>query len=98
MINEIFSNRPFQKPNSQRLIQAAKLNDIETCTELLHKNRYLVYDFDHAYLTALHWTCKRGFFDLSCLLVQFGSDTDAFDIVGRSCTYLAAYYNQNNIL
>lgn len=60
--NDVFSVRPYQKKHSYELIQYVKKNDIDHVKELLNRNRFLIYDFDHAFLTPLHWSVKRKFF------------------------------------
>lgn len=69
MENVVFSSQPFEKSNSYQFIQAVKINDLDLVTELLQKNKYLVYDFDYAYLTGLHWAAKRGLFKMAQLLL-----------------------------
>lgn len=57
--------------------------------EMLIGNRYFVFDFDYVYYiiilkfcqTALHWAAKRGFLRIAEILLQYGSDPDALDIV-----------------
>lgn len=98
MHNDVFSSKPFQKAHSYDFIMAAKQNDMQAVRDLLTKNRYLVYDFDHAYLTALHWAAKRGYFALAKLLLQSGADPDAKDIIGRTPLYLAVSYVHTEIM
>ena len=97
MENEnIFSNQPFEKPFSDDLIKAAKANNIKKVKQLLfQKTKYLVYDFDQVIVlteksfnhclqvhqTALHWAAKKDFADIAQLLIEYGADVDATDIV-----------------
>lgn len=77
---------------------AAKKNDLDRAREMLNRNRFLVYDFDHAYLTPLHWAAKRGFFSMARLLISYGADTNAKDIIGRTPLYLAVSFEYPNIV
>lgn len=45
--HHVFSSVPYEKKDSKELIVAAKTGDLDTVTELLKKNKYLVYDFDN---------------------------------------------------
>jgi len=47
MRNNVFSKKPFEKIFSYELITATKHNDIIKCTDLLQKNKFIVYDFDY---------------------------------------------------
>ncbi len=52
---KVFPKVPFSKGNLTRsFLQAAKIGDFETIKELLKKDRFLVYEFDHVNQTALH--------------------------------------------
>jgi ankyrin repeat protein len=77
---------------------AAKLNDIEKSRELISKNRFLLYDFDHALLTPLHWACKRGYFQLAKIFIQHGADPNCYDIIGRTPLFLAVTYQYVEII
>jgi len=83
MENEnIFSNNPFERPFSEDLIKAVKSNNIKKVKLLLvQKTKYLVYDFDQVHQTALHWAAKKDFADIAQLLLEYGADVDAKDIV-----------------
>ena len=79
-------------------MQAVKQNDMRKVKDFLLRNKFLVYDFDHAFLTALHWVAKRGFFGMVRLLIKNGADSDAKDIIGRSPLYLAASFHHTKIV
>ena len=49
-------------------------------------------------MTALHWTVKRGYLELTAKLLSKGSDPDAVDIVGRTPLYLAIDNKENEIV
>lgn len=55
MEKQIFSTCPFEKKNSEKLIQASKLGEVEVVQNLLVQNRFLVYDFDHVNLKPLSY-------------------------------------------
>lgn len=46
MDTKIFSKFPYEKPKSRELIQACKGGNSDIVADLLHENRFLVYDFD----------------------------------------------------
>lgn len=79
-------------------MQAVKQNDMRRVKDFLLRNKFLVYDFDHAFLTALHWVAKRGFFGMVRLLIKNGADSDAKDIIGRSPLFLAASFQHTEIV
>lgn len=56
---------------------------------LLKENKYLVHDFDHFSMTALHWCAKKGHCDIIKLLIKYGADYDAEDYVGRRALHFA---------
>ena len=45
--HEIFPKKPFLRPGSYELIEAAKMDDLDTLKKILADNPYLVYDYDH---------------------------------------------------
>lgn len=48
---------------------------------MILKNRYIVYDFDFYYQTALFWAVKRNQLEIVNILLHYGSDIDAIDLV-----------------
>lgn len=48
--NKIFCTKPYEKPFSKEFLLSSRLGDIEKAKNLLHVNKYLVYDFDNVYL------------------------------------------------
>jgi len=48
---------------------------------LIKKTPYLVYDYDNALMTGLHWAAKRGKLAIAKLLLIHNSDVDALDLV-----------------
>lgn len=40
-------------------------------------------------MTALHWACKRGHFEVVRYLVERGADVEFQDIIGRPALYFA---------
>ena len=59
------------------------------------KNQYLVFDFDYFNMSALHWSSKKGLYEMSELLIKYHADVDAIDILNRTPLYLAI--QENNI-
>ncbi|CAD8197722.1 unnamed protein product [Paramecium pentaurelia] len=92
---QIFSKRPYQKPFSQEFIHAVKLNQLEKVHQYLEKNKYLVFDFDFFNMSALHWSSKKGLYEMTEMLIKYHADVDAIDILNRTPLYLAI--QENNI-
>ncbi|KAL4431715.1 hypothetical protein ABPG74_017344 [Tetrahymena malaccensis] len=88
-LNNVFSTKPFEKQYSYEFITAAKHNNLLLCDFFITKNKYLVYDFDYFYLTALHWASKRGHLKLTQFLIQKGADVNATDILGKTPLFYA---------
>lgn len=65
-------------------IKYCKEGQFEKARNLLEMNKYLVYDFDTTRHTALHWSCLRGHSKISKLLLDYGADPDAADIVNQN--------------
>ncbi|KAM3145671.1 SMC5-SMC6 complex localization factor protein 1 [Paramecium bursaria] len=91
------------KPNKSKEIfeeyfQLIKLDDVGELQLMLNKNPYLVYSYDHAHLSGLHWAAKRGFVEIAKLLIQFNADVDSKDFVKRTPLYLAVEFNNINII
>ena len=82
--HRVFSKKPYEKQGSRELIHAAKKNIIEEVEFLLKQNPYLVFDFDFYNMTALHWACKKGYFEMAELLVKNFADVDAIDVLNRT--------------
>jgi len=62
----IFSSAPFQKKGSEEFFTAVRTNKPHRARTLLSLyGRYLVYDYDYARLTPLHWACKRGCYEIA---------------------------------
>ncbi|CAK60763.1 unnamed protein product (macronuclear) [Paramecium tetraurelia] len=92
---QIFSKKPYQKPNSQEFIHSVKLNHLEKVRQYLEKNKYIVFDFYNLDITALHWSSKKGFDEMTEFLIKNHADVDAIDILNRTPLYLAI--QENNI-
>ena len=45
------------------------------------------------YQTALHWTAKRGYSRMLKLLLDYGGDPNATDLMGRTPLFLAAHHS-----
>lgn len=66
-----------------------KMGKNDKLVTLLEANKYLVYEYDHLFMTTLHWCAIRGLFQTAHILLKYGADPDAQDIVGRTPLYLA---------
>lgn len=87
--------KPFDRPGSQKFINAAKNGDIETIEKMLVQSKFFVYDYDHCQQTALHWAAKRNYPKICEVLLEYGSNVNAFDIGNRTPLYLAT--KENNL-
>lgn len=83
----VFSFKPFQKPFSYDFIRAVKIGDYASMITLLASNKYLVYDYDYVYMTALHWAAKRNEYEIAEKLITYGADVNAKDIVNTIFFY-----------
>ncbi|CAK58172.1 unnamed protein product (macronuclear) [Paramecium tetraurelia] len=92
---QIFSKKPYQKPNSQEFIHAVKLNQLDKVKQYIEKNKYIIFDFDYFNMTALHWSSKKGFYEMTEFLIKNHADVDAIDILNRTPLFLAI--QENNI-
>ncbi|CAD8179115.1 unnamed protein product [Paramecium pentaurelia] len=92
---QIFSKKPYQKPNSKEFIHAVKLNQLEKVKQYLEKNKYIIFDFDYFNMTALHWSSKKGLYEMTEFLIKNHADVDAIDILNRTPLYLSI--QENNI-
>lgn len=72
------------------------MDDEKSVQDLLKKTPYLVYDYDNALMTGLHWAAKRGKFSIVKILLSYNSDVDALDLVSRTPLYLAVDYGYGN--
>lgn len=71
MQHKIFSKKPYEKQYSKEFILAAKKNKIEEIENLLQISPYLVFDYDFYNMTALHWACKKGYYNIAELLLNY---------------------------
>lgn len=96
---KIFSDIPFERAESEEFIKAAKTGNVFEIKQLLKLNsKYLVYDFDHLYQTALHWAVKKDYEEITRILIENGADVDATDIAGRTPLYFAIQNNSISTL
>ncbi|CDW80221.1 ankyrin repeat-containing protein [Stylonychia lemnae] len=97
--DNVMPTEPYERPGSQKFINAAKSGDYEAVQQMIQSNKYFVYDFDHINQTALHWAAKRNHKDIVNLLIQNGANVNHVDMViiiiliflkgGRTALYLA---------
>lgn len=79
---------------------AVKMNYYFEVEAILRKCKYHVYDIDEVEIffliikffklkmTPLHWTMKKGLTRMAKLLLDYGADPNAQDIVKRICLFL----------
>lgn len=94
----MFSLTAHEKPNSKELILACKNNNASEVSRLLNCNRYLVFDFDHYFMTPLHWACKRNHYEVVKVILFFQPDVSCQNIVGQTPVYFAATHPDCRVL
>jgi ankyrin repeat protein len=60
---------------------------------MLHKDKYLVFEFDNVGETGLHWAAKRNKKDVIKLLLDNCAKVNYRDMGGRTALFLAAKHN-----
>jgi len=89
----VFSKNPYANRRSKSFFIAIKLGDKITVNHMLARNRYLVYDHDFVKQTGLHWASRKGNGEIMKLLLNYGADIDACDIMNRTALYFACKKN-----
>jgi ankyrin repeat protein len=57
---DVFSKKPYKRPNGLKFIDACRNGNVPLVEDLLMKDKYLVYDYDHIEQSGLHWAAKRN--------------------------------------
>lgn len=94
MTGKVFPKEPMSKGTISRLFFEAARNGLdEIVRDMLKKDKYLVYEFDHVGETPLHWAAKRNRVEVVKLLISYGSKVNARDMGGRTALFLACKSN-----
>lgn len=80
-IHEIFPSKPYEKKGSFAFMRVVKSGDFYAVQDYLQQNKYFVFEYDPIKQTALHWCAKRNHTRICSLLLEYGADTDAIDMV-----------------
>jgi len=88
-IDEIFPSKPYEKKGAFAFMRVVKSGDFYGVQEFLQQNKYFVFEYDPIKQTALHWCAKRGHARICSLLLEYGADTDAIDMGGKTPLYYA---------
>jgi ankyrin repeat protein len=56
-----------------------------------------VFDYDFYNMTALHWACKKGYYNIAELLLNYQSDIDGVDILYRTPLILSIEENHLDV-
>jgi ankyrin repeat protein len=73
------------------------MNKSDLVEKMLEADKYLVYEYDPSFMTALHWSCVRNCRAVALLLLRYGADPDAQDMIGRTPLFLALLHTNNDI-
>ena len=91
----------FTYPETEDLINAIKIKNLDLCYKILDSHKYIVLDFDYCYLTPLHWAVKYNFYRILPTLLDYGSILDFCGFVGETPLHISVknnYYDCTCIL
>ena len=91
----------FTYPETEDLINAIKIKNLDLCYKILDSHKYIVLDFDYFYLTPLHWAVKYNFYRILPTLLDYGSILDSCGLVGETPLHISVknnYYDCTCIL
>ena len=91
----------FTYPETEDLINAIKIKNLDLCYKILDSHKYIVLDFDYFYLTPLHWAVKYNFYRILPTLLDYGSILDSCGFVGETPLHISVknnYYDCTCIL
>ncbi|CAD8056333.1 unnamed protein product [Paramecium sonneborni] len=94
---DVFPKVPYQSQRSEKFFSLCKMNKGDQIQQLLEVEKYLVYEYDPSFMTALHWCCVRNCKAAALILLKNGADPDAQDMIGRTPLFLALLHNNNEI-
>ena len=91
----------FTYPETEDLINAIKIKNLDLCYKILDSHKYIVLDFDYFYLRPLHWAVKYNFYRILPTLLDYGSILDSCGFVGETPLHISVknnYYDCTCIL
>ena len=83
----------FTYPETEDLINAIKIKNLDLCYKILDSHKYIVLDFDYFYLTPLHWAVKYNFYRILPTLLDYGSILDSCGFVGETPLHISVKNN-----
>ena len=86
----LFNRKAYSRPDGKRFIEACREGRVRDVETLLARDKYLVYDFDFAEQTGLHWAAKRDKLNVVKYLLMKGAYPDSTDIGHRTPLFLAS--------
>lgn len=87
------SSIPYEHNQAYELFQALKDGNKEHFTHLIEENYCLVFDFDHAFQTVLHWLAKRNRYDWISFSIRHGAGLNSRDCTGKTPLHIASLMN-----
>lgn len=90
----VFSKSPYEKKGASEFFSAIKEGNKAKFRDLIRVNKFLVFDFDFARMTPLHWGAKKNDTSICETLINMGADFNAKDCLGRTPLFFALK-NQN---
>lgn len=88
---------PYQTRQSRSFLTAVKSQNYKEVRRLLANCKQLVREQDSIGLTALHWAVKREDLRMVELLLGWGADVNAVDMLNRTALYLAVKRNSGEV-
>ncbi|CAD8080227.1 unnamed protein product [Paramecium primaurelia] len=82
--HRVYPLTAYSHERSKLFFDLVKSNKLELAHRELQENRYLVYEFDSSKLTPLHHAVIRNHVEMVELLMEYHSDVNRRDILGRT--------------
>jgi hypothetical protein len=82
-------NHPLNFPQTEELIKAIKIKDLNYSLYLLGNYYYCVIDFDLFWQTPLHWAAKRNLYKIIPKIIEYGGNVYQKDKQGNTPLHLA---------
>ena len=83
------NNHPLNFTETEELIKAIKVQDLNYSLYLLDNYYYCVFDFDLFWQTPLHWAAKRNLYKIIPKIIEYGGNVYQKDFQGKTPLHLA---------